>query len=181
LSDEIERQFPYTGSATRKTGRVAEVHEHHRRPWPNHQHELEEWMSSMIAYPALAAHPDRDAVARRRADRLARATSEEMRTALAYLSMIDAEAFEIAFAAVPGDGTEEEEEEPLPVCRRCGALAGIFPDRGLGWRHFKGGDGLTSGAQRLYDPGHRAEVTWLLPGEGPEELLPERPVKRVAL
>ncbi len=43
-------------------------------------------------------------------DRLARATSEEMRTALAYLSMIDAEAFEIAFTAVPEDGTEDAEE-----------------------------------------------------------------------
>ena len=94
-------------------------------------------------------------------------------TALAYLSMIDAEAFEIAFTAVPGERTEdaEEEEEPLPVSRRCGALAGIFPDHGPGWRHFKGGDGLTSGAQRLYDPGHRAEVTWLLPERGPGRAL----------
>ena len=130
-------------------------------------------MSSMIAYPAPAAHPDLDATARRRADRLARATSEQMQTALAYLSMIDAEAFEIAFTAVPEDGTEDMEEEPLPVCRRCGAQVGIFPDRGLDWRHFTG-DGLTSGAQQLYDPGHRADVTWLLPGEGPDELQPER-------
>lgn len=104
-------------------------------------------MSSMIAYPAPAAHPDPDAAARRRADRLARATSEEMRTALAYLSVIDAEAFEIAFTGVPEDGTEDAEQEPLPVCRRCGALVAIFPDLGLGWRHFTGGDGLAPGAQ----------------------------------
>jgi len=139
-------------------------------------------MSSMIAYPAPAAHPDLDAAARRRADRLARATSEQMQTALAYLSMIDAEAFEIAFTAVREDATEDTEEEPLPVCRRCGALVGIFPDRGgMDWRHFTGGDDLTSAAKQLYDPGHRPEVTWLQPDEGPEELLPERPVKRVAL
>ena len=124
----------------------------------------------MIAHPAPAAHPDLDAVARRRADRLARATGEQMQTALAYLSMIDAEAFEIAFTAVSEDGTEDAAEEPLPICRRCGALVGIFPDRGLTWRHFTGGDGLTSGAQQVYDPGHRPEVTWLQPDEGPEEL-----------
>jgi len=137
-------------------------------------------MSSIIAYPAPAVHTDLDAAARRRADRLARATSEEMWTALAYLSMIDAEAFEIAFTAVSEDGTEDAAEEPLPVCWRCGALVGIFPDRGLGWQHFEGGDGLTPGAQRLYDPGHRPEVTWLQPDESPEDLLAERPVKRVS-
>jgi hypothetical protein len=135
----------------------------------------------MIAYPAPAAHPHLDAAAQRRADRLARATSQEMQTALAFLSMIDAEAFEIAFTAVPRDGTEDMEDEALPVCRRCGALVGLFPDQGLGWRHFMGGDGLTSGAQHLYDPGHRPEVTWVLPDEGPEELLQERPVRRAAL
>jgi hypothetical protein len=60
------------------------------------------------------------------------------------------------------------DEEPVPVCRRCGGQVGIFLDHGLDWQHFHG-DGTTSGAQEIYDPGHSAEVTWRLPGEDPEE------------
>ena len=48
-------------------------------------------------------------------------------------------------------------------------MIGIFPDRGLQWRHFRG-DGITSGAQETYNPGHAAQVTWILADEGPEEL-----------
>ena len=48
-------------------------------------------------------------------------------------------------------------------------MIGIFPDHGLQWRHFRG-DGITSGAQQIYDPGHAAQVTWILADEGPEEL-----------
>jgi hypothetical protein len=60
-------------------------------------------MSTIIAHPALEAHPDLDAAARKRADRLAKATTDQLQAALAYLSMIDPEAFEIAFTAVaPG-------------------------------------------------------------------------------
>ena len=85
--------------------------------------------------------------------------------------MIDPEAFEIAFTAVTTTADDEalEDEEPIPLCRRCGAMIGIFPDRGLRWRHFRG-DGTTSGAQEIYDPGHAAQVTWVLADEGPEEL-----------
>jgi hypothetical protein len=32
------------------------------------------------------------------------------------------------------------------------------------------GDGVTSDAQEIYDPGHPAEVAWILPDEDPEEL-----------
>lgn len=120
-------------------------------------------MSSMMTQSGPNAHANLDgacagldAFARERADRLARATADQMEAALALLSMIDPEAFEIAFTAVPiapGD-----DDEPVPVCRQCGGLVGIFPDRGLHWQHFRG-DGTTSGAQQVYDPGHAPEVT----------------------
>jgi hypothetical protein len=143
-------------------------------------------MSTIIARPARHAHPDPDpdpdphpdAAARERRDRLARATAEDMESALAFLGMIDPEAFEIALTAVapraeqiPEDAAapEDEDEEPLPVCRECGALVGIFLAHGLRWQHFRG-DGVTSGTQEIYHPGHPAEVTWLRPGEDPEEL-----------
>jgi hypothetical protein len=63
------------------------------------QHHLEKIMSPIITHPAQEAHPDRDAAACKRADRLAKATTDQMQAALAYLSMIDSEAFEIAFTA----------------------------------------------------------------------------------
>jgi hypothetical protein len=59
-----------------------------------------------------------------------------MEAALAYLSMIDPEAFEIAFTAATPDADEiPEEDEAIPVCRRCGGLVGIFLSRGLRWPH----------------------------------------------
>jgi hypothetical protein len=67
--------------------------------------------------------------------------------------MIDPEAFEIAFNAVtPADGDINEDEEAI-----------------LNWQHFHG-DGVTSGTQQIYDPGHPAEVAWILPDEDPDEL-----------
>jgi hypothetical protein len=137
-------------------------------------------MPIIIAQPGRPAHPHPDphpdAAARRRRDRLARATAEDLESALAFLSMIDPEAFEIALtaAAPPADQTPEDaetrdDEEPLPVCRQCGAPVAIFLAHGLRWQHFHG-DAATSGTQQIYSPGHPAEVTWLLPGEDPEEL-----------
>jgi hypothetical protein len=108
-----------------------------------------------------------DASARERADRLARATTSQMQAALALLSMLDPEAFEIAFTAVPV--TSDDGDEPIPVCRECGGLVGIFPDHGLRWQHFRG-DSTTSGAQQIYEPGHDSAVTWILPGEDPDDL-----------
>jgi hypothetical protein len=134
-------------------------------------------MSTIIAQPGRYAHSGQhpDEAARQRRDRLARATAEDMEKALAFLSVIDPEAFEIALTAAapradetPEDAATPEDEEPLPVCRHCGAPVGIFLTHGLQWQHFRG-DGLTSGAQEIYDPGHPAEVTWLS-GEEPEEL-----------
>jgi hypothetical protein len=69
-----------------------------------------------------------DASARERADRLARATTDQMEAALALLSMLDSEAFEIAFTAIP-IASNDGDDEPIPVCRLCGGLVGIFPDQ----------------------------------------------------
>ena len=131
-------------------------------------------MSPIIAQPGRYPHPPGqphpDDLARQRRDRLARATAQDMESALAFLSMIDPEAFEIALtAARPRADEIPEEDEPLPVCRHCATPIGIFPDHGLHWQHFRG-DAATSGTQDIYDPGHPAEATWLLPGEDPDEL-----------
>lgn len=109
-----------------------------------------------------------DASARKRANRLARATANQMEAALALLSMLDPEAFEIAFTAVP-IASDDGDDEPIPVCRECGGLVGIFPNYGLRWQHFRG-DGTTFGAQQIYEPGHDPAVTWILPGENPDDL-----------
>src|ERR1700692_4695583 len=132
-------------------------------------------MTSMITQPGAPAHVHPDDAARKRRDRLARATAEQADAALAYLSAIDPLMFEIAMDAadlIVGVAPRDEaagDNEASPVCRRCGGQVGIFPDHGLDWQHFRG-DWTTPGAQEIYDPGHRpAEVAWRLPGEGPEE------------
>jgi hypothetical protein len=123
---------------------------------------------TIITQPAQEAHPDRDAAARERADRLARATTDQMQVALAYLSTIDSEDFEIAFAAVAQAPDDPEDEEPIPLCATCGAPVGIFPEVTLSWRHFRGAT-TASGIHQTYDPGHASEVAWYLPGETAEE------------
>jgi len=103
-------------------------------------------MHTIFAQPGPDAHPGPDAAAQQRADRLARATAEQMEMALSFLSRIDPEAFEIALtAATPAADEIHEDEEAIPLCRRCGGLVGIFLSRGLQWQHFRG-DGITSGA-----------------------------------
>lgn len=131
-------------------------------------------MSSMITQSGPNAYADLDgaragldASARKRADLLARATTDQMEAALALLSMLDPEAFEIALTGVPS--APADNDEPIPVCRECGGLVGIFPDQGLRWQHFRG-DGTTSGAQQIYELGHDPAVTWILPGEDPDDL-----------
>ena len=126
-------------------------------------------MQTIIAQPGQDAHQNPDPAARHRADRLAKASADQMEAALAYLSMIDPEAFEIAFTAVtPAADEIPEDDEAVPLCRQCGGLVGIFLSRGLQWQHFRG-DGITSGTQQIYDPGHAAEVAWISPDEDPEE------------
>src|ERR1700761_1419503 len=125
-------------------------------------------MQLIITQPAQSAHANPDAAARQRSDRLSRATVDQIVAALAFLSAIDPEAFDIAFTAVTPAHDPIEDDEALPACRRCGASVGIFPDHGLDWQHYRG-DGITSGAQHIYDPGHAPDVTWCLPDENPEE------------
>jgi hypothetical protein len=132
-------------------------------------------MSSMITQSGPNAHANLDgacasldASARRRLDGLARATAGEMAAALALLSMLVPEAFEIAFTAVP-IAPAVDGDEPIPVCRECGGLVGLFPDRGLQWQHSRG-DGITSSTQQIYEPGHDPEVTWILSDEDPDDL-----------
>ena len=125
-------------------------------------------MQTIIDKPGQRAYPNPDVAARQRRDRLAKATTDQMESALAFLSMIDPEAFEIAFTAVTSAADHPEDAEAIPLCRQCGALVAISPDRSLHWQHFRG-DGTTSGTQETYDPGHAAKVTWILPDEGPEE------------
>lgn len=109
-----------------------------------------------------------DAVARKRADRIARATPGEMEAALGLLSMLEPEAFEIAFTAAPTT-PHDDDDEPIPVCQECGGLVGIFPDRGMRWLHVRG-NGIASGAQQAYNPGHAPVVTWILPDEDLDDL-----------
>src|SRR6202034_4183451 len=105
-------------------------------------------MSTIITHPAREAHPDLDAAARRRADRLAKATTDQIQAAVAYLSMTEPEAFEIDFTAVARTTEHEsEDEEPIPLCSTCGSPVGIFPDLILNWRHFRG-DTTASGPHR---------------------------------
>jgi hypothetical protein len=126
-------------------------------------------MATIIAQPGRHAHPNPDAAARQRRDRLARATTGQMESALAFLSMIDPQAFEIAFTAVTPAAGQSEDVEAISLCRRCGALIAIFPDRSLRWQHFRD-DGTASGTRETYDSGHAAAVAWILPDEGLEEL-----------
>jgi hypothetical protein len=126
-------------------------------------------MSPIITHPAQHAHPHPDVAARQRADRLARASYDQIETALAYLSMIDPEAFEIALTVVaPSAADESEDDEAIPLCRTCGGPVGIFPELDLSWRHFRG-EAAASGAHHTYDPGHAPEVAWYLPDEAAEE------------
>jgi hypothetical protein len=79
-------------------------------------------MPTIITHRAQNAHPHPDDAARQRADRLATASNDQIEAALAFLSMIDPEAFEIALtAAVPSVDDEAEDDEAIPLCRTCAA------------------------------------------------------------
>ncbi len=101
-------------------------------------------MSPIITQPGVPAHAHPDEAARKRQDRLARATAEQADAALAYLSAIDPLMFEIAMDAadlITGAASRDEaagDDKAIPVCHRCGGQAGIFPDRGPDWQHFRG-------------------------------------------
>jgi hypothetical protein len=126
-------------------------------------------MSTIMPFPVREAHPDLDAEARNRTDRLNRATTQEMQTALAFLSMIDPGAFEIAFQAVPASQDAlPDAGDPEPLCRRCGSPAAFFPDQGMTWHHYRGPADAT-GEPQIIDKDHEPQVEWYLPDEVPDD------------
>ena len=126
-------------------------------------------MSTIMPFPVREAHPDLDAEARKRTDRLNRATTQEMQTALAFLRMIDPGAFEIAFQAVPASQDAlPDEGDPEPLCRRCSSPAALFPDQGMTWHHYRF-TASTSGDPQIIDKGHEPQVEWYLPDEVPDD------------
>jgi len=126
-------------------------------------------MSTIIPLPVREAHPDRDAEARNRMDRLNRASAGQMQAALAFMSMIDPEAFEIAFQAVPPDRDALDDlEDPEPVCGRCGGPVALFPDQGMTWHHYRNAAGMP-GEPEIIDAGHQPQVEWYLPDEIPDD------------
>jgi hypothetical protein len=125
-------------------------------------------MSTIMPFPVREAHPDLDAEARKRTDRLNRATTQEMQTALAFLSIIDPGAFEIAFQAVPASQDAlPDEGDPEPLCRRCGGPAAFFPDQGMTWHHCRDTGDATS-EPHVIDKDHEPQVEWYLPDEVPD-------------
>ena len=92
-------------------------------------------MSTMISQPGRPAHwgpgPHPDELARRRRDRLARASAEDMETALAYLAMIDPEAFEIALTAVPPRGGRTHETHETTGIAETPKISGIAETHGI--------------------------------------------------
>jgi hypothetical protein len=125
-------------------------------------------MATIIPLPTRETHPD--AAARNRMDRLNRATTQEMHAALAFLDMIDPDAFEIAFQAVPPNRDEDLSDpgDPEPLCGRCGGPVALLPDRGMTWHHYRGA-ASTSGDHEVIDPGHEPKVEWYLPDEIPAD------------
>lgn len=125
-------------------------------------------MSPIIALPVRSAHPGPDAGARRRADQLNRATVQEMQAALAFLSITDPGAFEIAFQAVPRDPAAlPDDGDPEPLCRRCGGPVALFPNQGMTWQHYRVAAG-TPAEPQVIDKGHEPQVAWYLPDEVPD-------------
>jgi hypothetical protein len=110
---------------------------------------------SALPIPAQGPHP--------RLDRIAAATLEQLSTALLFLSIFDADAFDHAMDVAQSDDDESPGAtgEAEPVCATCGGQIGIFLDRGLAWQHYTG-DGTTVGQQQIHDPGHAPVVTWRL-------------------
>jgi hypothetical protein len=118
-------------------------------------------MRSIIADDSLSALPMPIMGPHPRLDRLEAATPVQMKTALIFLSAFNPDAFDHSMDAADfADDDPGATGEAEPVCELCGASIGIFPERGLDWLHY-GGDGTTSGAHYIYDPGHTAVVTWI--------------------
>jgi len=107
---------------------------------------------SALPVPDLGPHP--------RIDRVAAATPEQLSTALIFLSIFDADAFDHAMdVAESDDDSPGATGEAEPVCTICDGKIGIFMERGLAWQHYTG-DGTTVGQQQIYNPGHTPAVSW---------------------
>ncbi|MGH3253521.1 MAG: hypothetical protein ACRDOI_45925 [Trebonia sp.] len=127
-------------------------------------------MQLIITQPAPVAHANTDAAARLRADRLAKATVAQMQGALAFLSMIDPEAFDIAFTGVSCAAAEAgQDPEAEPLCRTCAAPVAIFPELSPEWQHYCGERAVT-GRHQVYDPGHTPLVAWYDLNDMPDDL-----------
>ena len=119
-------------------------------------------MRSIIAQDAQSALPIPAQGPRPRLDRIAAATLEQLSTALLFLSIFDADAFDHAMdVAQSDDENPGATGEAEPVCASCNGKIGIFMEKGLAWCHYTG-DGTTIGQQHIYDPGHAPTVTWRL-------------------
>jgi hypothetical protein len=129
-------------------------------------------MQSIIAQPGRDAHPNPDQAGRQRADQLAKATTEE-NGGCTLVPEHDRPGGirDRAHRGHPSRDQISQDDEAIPLCRRCGGLVGIFLSRGLQWQHFRG-DGITAGGSGIYDSGHPAEAAWISPDEDPEELPP---------
>ena len=68
----------------------------------------------------------------------------------------------------PDPDSLEHDEEPVPICRRCGADIGIFIKFGLDWRHYR--EGAALGQAEIFDPGHTPELAWRLPRSAMAEI-----------
>lgn len=54
---------------------------------------------------------------------------------------------------------EDPDDDVEPYCTSCGDKAGIFPDHGSDWRHYRGA-GTVESPVELYDAGHAPVVGW---------------------
>ena len=126
-------------------------------------------MGTIIPLFTPQEHPCSELAVLRQLARLGRATSEEMRTGLELLCLVDPVGFEVALpAARPDPDADAELGEPVAVCGRCGSVVALFPED-LTWRHYRGAADV-SGVQEAFDAGHEPTVEWCLLEELREEL-----------
>ena len=126
-------------------------------------------MGTIIPLFTPQEQPCSELAAWRRLARLGRATSEEMRTGLGLLCVVDPVGFDVALpAARPDPDADAELGEPVAVCGRCGGMVALFPVD-LTWRHYRGAVDV-AGVQEAFDAGHEPAVEWRLGDELAEEL-----------
>jgi hypothetical protein len=126
-------------------------------------------VGTIIPLPRPKGQPCSELGVLRQLARLNRATSEEMRTGLELLCMVDPVGFEVA---LPASGLDPDADadlgEPVAVCRLCWGMVALFPED-LTWRHYRGAVNVC-GVQEAFDAGHEPRVDWYLPEELAEKL-----------